>query len=243
MITAKEAREMKMCGKCKEEKSFENFSKNLQSKDNLSYYCKECVAQYSKIKRIETNGKITLDLPHPLPQSSKLLSDIKGFEDYLGYAIDSDSNIWTCKKRQHGYYGYWIKLVQKKSKRGYYEISLRLNKKSTSFLVHRILAKAFIPNPNNYPCINHINSIRNDNSLINLEWCTHKHNSQHAITFGNLKKGSGVGTSILKEAQVLEIRNKRKLGYKVKDIALSYGVCVGTIEHIIYNKSWLHINS
>lgn len=65
---------------------------------------------------------------------------------------------------------------------GYRVVRLTKNKRSKDFKVHQLLAKAFIPNPNNYRCINHIDGNKLNNSLDNLEWCTHGINTAHART-------------------------------------------------------------
>lgn len=52
--------------------------------------------------------------------------------------------------------------------------------------VHRLVGEHFIPNPNNLPVLNHINSDHRDNRAANLEWCTYKHNIQHAIAAGRM---------------------------------------------------------
>lgn len=56
--------------------------------------------------------------------------------------------------------------------------------------VHRIVAELYIPNPKNYPCINHKDSNRKNNNVGNLEWCTHKQNSRHSNDKGRLGRMS-----------------------------------------------------
>lgn len=80
----------------------------------------------------------------------------------------------------------------------YKMIKLTINNKRKDFYVHRLVAETFIPNPNNYSCINHINGNKKDNSVKNLEWCTYKHNIKEAFRLGlsNNKKGKENGRSI-----------------------------------------------
>lgn len=66
-------------------------------------------------------------------------------------------------------------------KNGYDTVMFSINGKVTCKYVHRLVAEAFIPNPNNYPEINHKNHIRTDNRMDNLEWCDRKQNVQDAI--------------------------------------------------------------
>lgn len=67
---------------------------------------------------------------------------------------------------------------------GYYSVMIRRNGTAKLSLVHRLLAIAFIPNPNNYSCINHIDGNKLNNSISNLEWCTYSKNNTHAYTVG-----------------------------------------------------------
>lgn len=59
---------------------------------------------------------------------------------------------------------------------GYYYIHVTIDGKRKNLSVHRLVAEAFIPNPDNLPCVNHINEDKTDNRVENLEWCTHKYN-------------------------------------------------------------------
>ena len=62
---------------------------------------------------------------------------------------------------------------------GYLQVQLRKNKKRRSYRVHRLVAEAFIPNPNNLPCINHIDQNRSNNRVDNLEWCSYEYNNNY----------------------------------------------------------------
>ena len=69
-------------------------------------------------------------------------------------------------------------------KNGYYNVSLSKNKISKKIYIHRLVADAFIPNPNSYPIINHKDENPSNNCADNLEWCTQKYN----MNYGKLKE-------------------------------------------------------
>jgi hypothetical protein len=99
--------------------------------------------------------------------------DIKGFNGL--YQINPHGVI----KNNRG-----MVLKQSLNPHGYFKINLSLNKKKKCCLIHRLLADSFIENKNNYKIINHINGIKTDNRLINLEWCSVAHNNKHAYDIG-----------------------------------------------------------
>lgn len=67
------------------------------------------------------------------------------------------------------------------NKHGYVQVHLSKNGYKKIYTVHRLVAITFIPNPNNYPVINHIDGNKQNNIISNLEWCTIDYNSQHAV--------------------------------------------------------------
>lgn len=131
------------------------------------------------------------------------------------------------------------------NKRGYCRVQLHKMNKSKMRLVHRLVAITFIPNPHKKSEVNHINGIKNDNRVENLEWCTPKENMFHAQKMNlikNILKGEKTASNKLKEYQVLEIRNRvknEKVSYK--SIGLEYQVSGNTIRSICLGLKWKYL--
>ena len=104
--------------------------------------------------------------------------------------------------------------MKQQNHNGYKTIMLRSNEgKAEIFRVHRLVAMAFVENPNNYPIINHIDGVKNNNHFSNLEWCTHSMNNKHAFDI-KLKENK---KSYTKDEEI-EIIKLRKSGLRAKDI-------------------------
>ena len=105
--------------------------------------------------------------------------------------------------------------------------------------VHRLVALAFIPNPENKPQVNHIDGDKLNNCVNNLEWSTAKENTIHSYATGLNKgqKGEDNGASKLTAKDVAEIRNKY-LHTTVLELENEYGVRQSTIRRILYNQLW-----
>lgn len=133
-------------------------------------------------------------------------------------------------------------LKQIVDKCGYLEITLCLKGIQKKFRVHRLIASAFIINIKNKSCVNHINGVKADNRVENLEWCTHSENLLHAYDLGLITtKGERNSYSKLKESDVLEIRKRISMGEKNIDLANEFRVNPVTISDIKLRKTWSHI--
>lgn len=165
--------------------------------------------------------------------------DWKPIEDFENkYFINSDGQIKAVINGKE-----YLKVPTLNKKRKYFYVMLE-GKKRKNLLVHRLVAKAFIPNPNNLPEVNHKDFNRGNNKVNNLEWCTRKQNRNHSEKMGRYVqlRGEDCSQSKLTEKQVISIKNERKL-FKTKylDLAIKYGVKYSTIAHIMRGSRWSHV--
>ena len=163
----------------------------------------------------------------------------KDIENYEGlYQVSNLGNV----KRLRGKGCNQERLIARNiNKYGYVYRTLHNKGISIKHKEHRLVANAFINNPYKKSTVNHINGIKTDNRVENLEWCTIIENKQHAINTGITNtKGEKNHFSKLTEQQVLEIR---EIGFSQTRISLSrkYGISSSNVTRIIKREMWKHI--
>lgn len=101
--------------------------------------------------------------------------------------------------------------------KGYVCFNIYINGKLKHFKLHRLLGLYFIENPNNHPCINHIDGNKLNNNLLNLEWCSLSENTKHAYNLGLIKKRNKFSIEVEKEI-VKSYLNKELNQYELAKI-------------------------
>lgn len=155
--------------------------------------------------------------------------DIKGYEGYywinqLGQVKRIDAN----------------KLLSPGKSNGYNLVYLWKNGEGRGVSIHRLLAETFIPNPENKAEVNHINGIRGDDRLDNLEWVTRDENMAHASRLELFPSGEQCHLSKLNELQVRVIRKSPDLTQR--ELGKIFGVSHNNIGMIKRGILWKHIN-
>ena len=171
----------------------------------------------------------------------------KDVKDYEGlYQISNLGRIKSLPKKTNNQYSN-IEIIMKQPLQGigYYSIQLRKDKKFKTLMVHRLLSEVFIPNPENKKQVNHINGIKSDNRLENLEWVTSSENMKHAFRTG-LKSNHGEFHPMhkLSEIDVKIIRrlyNKTLYFKNIIILAEIFNVTKRNIRFIVNNKSWINV--
>lgn len=115
----------------------------------------------------------------------------------------------------------------------YLGLNLHIDGKQTNVMYHRLIAEAFIPNPNNLPQVNHIDGNLLNNSLDNLEWVSASYNNIHAIT-------NGLRPCKLNQQKADEIRDLINKGIKPKEIMKLYDIKSTMFYKIKNNQSWCY---
>lgn len=123
---------------------------------------------------------------------------------------------------------------------GYERCHLKLDGIKKTLAVHRIVAIAFIPNPENKPLINHIDGNKSNNNIENLEWVTASENTRHAERIGLVTHTPQKSNKTNRE-DVVEIIRLYNSGVSRRDIQKLFKVTLTQIINITVGKSWSHI--
>lgn len=163
----------------------------------------------------------------------------KGISGYEGlYEISNFGYVKSfCKKTG----GSIIKNIL--GQNGYYKVNLMKRGKRKQPYIHRLVAQAFIPNPENKPEVNHIDGNKLNNHVSNLEWCTSKENSLHCLSNSLQKvRGQHNGNSKLKRIDVVKIRLLRFKGMSCKRIAFLLGFSQSTVSRVSNSLSYRNVS-
>jgi hypothetical protein len=166
--------------------------------------------------------------------------DVKGYEGL--YQVSDAGNVRSLDRVSAS--GHSLKGKPRKlrmDKYGYLVVGLTLNGAMKYKKIHRLVAQAFVNNPDRKPQVNHINGVKTDNAPSNLEWCTTRENTAHARENGLLRRGAGVSTAKLTSDDVQHIRWLAAEGVKHSVLAREWAVTQTNVRHIVAGRSWRHV--
>ena len=167
----------------------------------------------------------------------EIWKDVVGFENY--FQVSNKGNIFSKRTNK------LIKLC--KLKTGYLSFATKIDGrkgKSYCFRVNILVAKAFIPNPNNLPLVNHKDGVKTNNNVDNLEWCTHQENVDHAKINGlvpKVYKGETNSQSKLTQEEVDYVRfvyKPRDKIFGLRALSKLFGIHHSNLGKIISYKRY-----
>ena len=148
----------------------------------------------------------------------------KTIQDYGGlYQVSNTGKVRDLKNH--------IKSVYKNNK-GYTCLSLYYNGKTYHPTVHRLVAKAFIPNPNNYEQVNHKDCNKENNNVENLEWCNQRYNYDEGMKTFQYSKNEEHYFAKLKNSDIPIIYELYKLGFTRATVAKMFSINPSSLEAI-----------
>lgn len=111
-------------------------------------------------------------------------------------------------------------------------------------LVHRLVAIFHLPNPDNLPCVNHIDGNKKNNNVSNLEWCSYSDNGKHAVKSGlqPVRKGCDHYSTNLTKEQLQTIIDNFVAGMKQADIADKFNISKSAVSRIVYGVRYKEEN-
>lgn len=136
-----------------------------------------------------------------------------------------------------------VELTQKISNNGYARVHIRCGKINSYPLVHRLVAEAFLENPDNLPQINHRDGNKLNNSVDNLEWCTAQYNVRHGLRNHLIPSGEDSHRAKLTWEKVCDIKAEYVRGsseFGLIALAKKYGISKSMVSLIVRNEKWMY---
>jgi hypothetical protein len=176
--------------------------------------------------------------------TTEIWEEIEGYRGM--YLISNSGNVMRKNSiiKNNEIVSYILQRKNLRNNKGYKVVTLFDHSKAKTVKVHRLVAKAFIPNPNNLPCVNHKDGIKSNNDMNNLEWCNIKFNNQHAYNNGLKNKSIGENSNFnkLKEHQVIDILNNCNSSNKEYYME-KLNVSRSLINSILSKRVWKHLKT
>lgn len=119
---------------------------------------------------------------------------------------------------------------------GYYSVCLSLKNRVKKYTIHRLVASAFIDNPNNLPQVNHIDLNKKNNYYLNLEWTTAKENIRHAVRNGAIRSRKGKPTNFNLDAIPVINTDTGKIYKSIKDAQIDSGLSPWIFRETMHNN-------
>ena len=156
----------------------------------------------------------------------------------VDYIVASNGKIYSTKNIGRG--KYHKEITQRENEDGYMTVTVGKNDNRTKMSVHRIVAMAFIENPDNLPEVDHIDNDRKNNDVSNLQWISSCDNKSKIPFETRSKNTSGMknGRAKLTDEDVIEIRRLYNEGMRKYEIANKFHRGWSTIHNIIINNTW-----
>jgi len=162
----------------------------------------------------------------------KILMETWKVIDFGGYEVSSLGRV----RNSAG-----LVLITPVSTRGYNQCSLCSNGVRSYRLVHRLVAQAFLLREKHHTEVNHINGVKTDNRVENLEWSTRSLNELHRARVLLSGIGACNGNSKLKPEEVIEIRLLRMSGMLIRDVAKAKRVGSSQVFRVCNGTHWSHL--
>ena len=178
---------------------------------------------------------------------------IKDIPNTFGYKVSDDGRVYSTKRRYNAFGKEVIKeqfkeLKQGNGTAGYNTVDMvfideDMNRCKICKTVHRLVAEAFVPNPNNKPHVNHIDGNKRNNKASNLEWVTRAENANHAYSNGLIQpsKGEDHYASKLSEKQCISLIQDILDGLTNNQLSKKYKLHSRYISLIRHKKRWKHV--